>query len=77
MDREGGVTLSTAFSQLRHRVERDSALPASDQESFESLLRCLLGHKTRVGVISTLLMTAGNRQVMFGLAQPAQRGLTT
>ena len=70
------VELSAALGQLRHRVQRDGALPLPHEEGFEGFLRRLLGHETGVGIVGTLVVTAGNPQVVLGLAQPALRCIT-
>ncbi len=74
---EVSVASGTALSELRDRVNRDRALAPGDEESFEGFLGCLLSHKTGIGVIPTLLVTTGNGEIMLGLAEPAQRSVTT
>jgi hypothetical protein len=41
-------------------VQRDGALTLPHEEGFEGFLRCLLSHKTRVGIVGALVVTAGN-----------------
>ena len=48
VDREGQVDLGAAFSELRHRVDRNRTVPMADEKGFECLLGRLLGHEAGI-----------------------------
>ena len=72
-----GVDVGASFGQLRHGMDWNGTLALGHEKRLQGLLARLLGHEGGVGIIPALLMALSNGQVMFGLANPAQPGLTT